>query len=117
MSGINDIDHKPPRSAPELVESTRPHDLRDLRIVTEYAMLQLSIRHGHLRRFRLVLQSLLERGVPQPGLSHSDEAALRRPLPQHQAAKGKELLGLAREYLAGRVTVKIARRPAPPRTG
>jgi len=46
-------------SAPKLVKSTRPHDLRDvlrdLRIVTEYAMLQLSVRHGHLRRFRLVL--------------------------------------------------------------
>jgi hypothetical protein len=37
-----------------------------------------------------------------------DVAALRRALPQHQAAKGKELLGQAREHLARRVTEKIA---------
>ncbi len=37
-----------------------------------------------------------------------DVAALRRSLPQHQAAKGKELLGLAREHLARRVTEKVA---------
>jgi predicted RNA-binding Zn ribbon-like protein len=37
-----------------------------------------------------------------------DVAALRRALPQHQAAKGKELFGLAREHLARKVTEKIA---------
>ncbi len=37
-----------------------------------------------------------------------DDAALHRALPQHQAAKGKNLLGLAREHLARRVTEKIA---------
>jgi hypothetical protein len=37
-----------------------------------------------------------------------DDAALRRALPQHQAAKGKELLGLAREHLARKVTERIA---------
>src|SRR5450759_2190128 len=37
-----------------------------LRIVPQYAMLAF----GALRRFRLVLQSLLERGVPQPRLPH-----------------------------------------------
>ena len=38
-----------------------------------------------------------------------DAATLRRILPQHQAAKGKELLRLAREHLARRVTEKLAR--------
>lgn len=33
---------------------------------------------------------------------------LRRILPQHQAAKGKELFRLAREHLARRVTEKLA---------
>ena len=37
-----------------------------------------------------------------------DEPALRRALPQHQAAKGKELFRLAREHLARRVTEKMA---------
>ncbi len=37
-----------------------------------------------------------------------DGAALRRILPQHQAAKGKDLFGLAREHLAKRVTEKMA---------
>jgi len=37
-----------------------------------------------------------------------DAAALRRILPQHQAAKGKELSRLAREHLARRVTEKMA---------
>ena len=35
-------------------------------------------------------------------------AELRRLLPQHQAAKGKELFRLAREHLARRVTEKMA---------
>ena len=37
-----------------------------------------------------------------------DVATVRRALPQHQAAKGKDLLGLAREHLARRVTEKVA---------
>ena len=37
-----------------------------------------------------------------------DAAALRRILPQHQAAKGKELFRLTREHLARRVTEKMA---------
>jgi hypothetical protein len=37
-----------------------------------------------------------------------EETALRRALPQHQAAKGKELLGLARDHLARKVTEKLA---------
>lgn len=37
-----------------------------------------------------------------------DGAALHRALPQHPAAKGKDLLGLAREHLARRVTEKMA---------
>ena len=41
-------------------------------------------------------------------IAAEDAAALRRVLPQHQAAKGKELFGLAREYLARRVTEKMA---------
>jgi hypothetical protein len=41
-------------------------------------------------------------------IAGKDEAALRRTLPQHQAAKGKELFGLAREHLARRVTEKLA---------
>ncbi len=37
-----------------------------------------------------------------------DDAAVRRVLPQHQATKGKELLGLARDHLARCVTKKLA---------
>ena len=37
-----------------------------------------------------------------------DMAGLRRLLPQHQAAQGKELFRLAREHLARRVTEKMA---------
>lgn len=33
---------------------------------------------------------------------------MRRVLPQHQAAKGKELFGPAREHLARRLTEKLA---------
>ena len=40
-------------------------------------------------------------------LAVEDGAALCRALPQHQAAKGKELFGLAREHLARRVTEKL----------
>jgi hypothetical protein len=41
-------------------------------------------------------------------LAAEDVAALRRALPQHQAAKGIELLRLAQEHLARRVTERIA---------
>ena len=41
-------------------------------------------------------------------IAGKDETALHRALPQHQAAKGKNLLGLAREHLARRVTEKLA---------
>jgi hypothetical protein len=41
-------------------------------------------------------------------IAAEDAAALRRLLPQHQAAKGKELFRLAREHLARRVTEKLA---------
>jgi hypothetical protein len=41
-------------------------------------------------------------------IASEDAAGLRRLLPQHQAAKGKELFGLAREHLARRVTEKMA---------
>ncbi len=41
-------------------------------------------------------------------IAAEDAAALRRILPQYQAAKGKDLLGLAREHLARRVTEKLA---------
>ena len=41
-------------------------------------------------------------------IAAEDAAALRRLLPQHQTAKGKELLRLAREHLARRVTDKMA---------
>jgi hypothetical protein len=41
-------------------------------------------------------------------IAAEDAAALRRLLPQHQAAKGKELFHLAREHLARRVTEKLA---------
>lgn len=41
-------------------------------------------------------------------IAGKDDAALRRALPQHQAAKGKDLLGLAREHLARKVTEKLA---------
>jgi hypothetical protein len=41
-------------------------------------------------------------------IAAEDAAALRRLLPQHQAAKGKELFRLAREHLARRVTEKVA---------
>jgi hypothetical protein len=41
-------------------------------------------------------------------IAAEDAASLRRLLPQHQAAKGKELVGLAREHLARRVTEKLA---------
>ena len=41
-------------------------------------------------------------------IAAEDAAGLRRLLPQHQAAKGKELLRLAREHLARRVTEKLA---------
>jgi hypothetical protein len=40
-------------------------------------------------------------------IAGKDDAALRRALPQHQAAKGKNLHGLAREHLARRVTEKL----------
>jgi hypothetical protein len=40
-------------------------------------------------------------------IAGKDDAALRRALPQHQAAKGKDLLGLAREHPARRVTEKL----------
>ena len=42
-------------------------------------------------------------------IAAQDSVALSRVLPQHQAAKGKELLRLAREHLARRVTEKLAR--------
>ena len=42
------------------------------------------------------------------GVAAGDEDSVRRVLPQHQAAKGKNLLGLAREHLARRVTEKVA---------
>ncbi len=41
-------------------------------------------------------------------IAGKDEAALRGALPQHQAAKGKDLLGLARDHLARRLTEKLA---------
>ena len=41
-------------------------------------------------------------------IAAEDAAGIRRLLPQHQAAKGKELIRLAREHLAKRVTEKIA---------
>jgi hypothetical protein len=41
-------------------------------------------------------------------LAGKDEAALRRALPQHQAAKGQELFALVRERLARQVTEKLA---------
>jgi hypothetical protein len=41
-------------------------------------------------------------------LAGEDEVALRRALPQHQAAKGAELFRLAREHLARKVTEKMA---------
>jgi len=41
-------------------------------------------------------------------IAAEDPARLRRLLPQHQAAKGKELFRLAREHLARRVTEKMA---------
>jgi hypothetical protein len=41
-------------------------------------------------------------------IAANDGAALRRMLPQQQAAKGKILLGLAREQLARTVTQKVA---------
>jgi predicted RNA-binding Zn ribbon-like protein len=41
-------------------------------------------------------------------IAGKDGAALHRALPQHQAAKGKELFRLAREHLARKVTEKIA---------
>jgi len=40
-------------------------------------------------------------------IAAEDAAELRRILPQHQAAKGKELFRLAREHLARRVTEKL----------
>jgi hypothetical protein len=40
-------------------------------------------------------------------IAAEDAASLRRLLPQHQAAKGKELFRLAREHLARRVTEKL----------
>ncbi len=41
-------------------------------------------------------------------IAAGDAAVWRRLLPQHQAAKGKELFHLAREHLARRVTEKLA---------
>jgi len=41
-------------------------------------------------------------------IAAQDETVLRRTLTSHQAAKGKELLGLAREHLARKVTERIA---------
>ena len=41
-------------------------------------------------------------------IAAQDSAELRRVLPQHQAAKERELLRLAREHLAKRVTEKMA---------
>ena len=41
-------------------------------------------------------------------IAAEDAAALRRVLPQHQAAKGKEQFRLAREHLARRVTERMA---------
>ncbi len=41
-------------------------------------------------------------------IAAEDAAGLRRLLPQHQAAKGKELSRLAREHLGRRVTEKMA---------
>jgi hypothetical protein len=41
-------------------------------------------------------------------IAGNDEAELRLALPQHQAAKGKELFRRAREHLGRRVTEKIA---------
>jgi hypothetical protein len=41
-------------------------------------------------------------------IAANDGTALRRALPQHQAAKWKALLGLAREHLARAITEKVA---------
>lgn len=41
-------------------------------------------------------------------LAGADAAALRRLFPHHQAAKGKDLVRLARERLAHQLTEKIA---------
>jgi hypothetical protein len=41
-------------------------------------------------------------------IAGEDVTALRHLLPQHQAAKGTELFGLAQEYLAKRATEKMA---------
>jgi predicted RNA-binding Zn ribbon-like protein len=41
-------------------------------------------------------------------IAGKDETALRLAMTQHQAAKGKELFGLARERLARQVTEKVA---------
>jgi hypothetical protein len=46
-------------------------------------------------------------------IAGEDAAALRRLLPQHQTAKGKELFRLAREHLARRVTETLGGRCFP----
>src|ERR1017187_8533143 len=56
-----------PVSARLTAALTASHQI--LRIVPQYAMLAFGAR----RRFRLVLQSLLERGVPRARLPHPDE--------------------------------------------
>ena|SRR5271157_1915546 len=53
------------------------------------------------------IRALRNATVLWDAIAAEDAAALRRILPQHQAAKGKELFRLAREHLARRVTEKL----------
>src|SRR6266852_5580499 len=77
-------DDEHPASARHIAALTANH--QDLRIVTQYAMLAF----GALRRFRLVLQSLLERGVPQPRVP--DPGADLDAAPAAQGADSGRLL-------------------------
>lgn len=54
------------------------------------------------------IRALRNATVLWDAIAGKDEAVLRRALTQHQAAKGKELFGLARERLARQVTEKLA---------
>jgi len=99
--------------------ATCPHD-QVIRLAGLYGLLTASgkvARAGDLppepvETWHREIRALRDATALWDAIAGKDDAALHRALPQHQAAKGKNLLGnllgLAREHLARRVTGKLA---------
>jgi len=97
------------------VLATCPHD-QVIRLASMYGLLTASgkvARAGDLppepvETWHREIRALRNATALWDAIAGNDDAALRRALPQHQAAKRKDLLGLAREHLAWQVTEKVA---------